>query len=555
MKKVLVCSLFQAREGETAYIRGLLCQKEMIEELYSDWIVRIYVGDTVDSQVVDVMQKWGWEIIIMPHNQYEGLYWRYLPFWDKSIDIWAVFDADTPLGYTRKKIEDIWLKSDKDFLSVFYDTGDGERINGGYFAVKRSANEKVQNAITIEEFKSYYKQAPYFSWDEIWLKEKILPIIKDSVFSWIVDWNGFEGDKEGRLHVKAEIPPFHSSIIRHNLTDGLRNGFNYCDNVFAYYSDGQPIRLERFNLIEKRLQDVPDFQTRISTFPDWVSEPTGYLKLDFNEIENYETEVLNEISSILYGTDHSEYINYADSTFLNGIIRKTKPKLVVEYGVSSGHSSAVILNAIKDIPNAKCCSVDYHKRDNYGQSAKDIGWLVHEKFSDLAHKWELYCGGVCCQYLDQITNNGKDKIDICFLDTVHSLPGELLNLLEVLPYMRENGIIIVHDIGLHTWEDKRSQIACHICLNTLNGKRIILWHDPQQGTHSKGINVVSNIGAVILDSNIENMHYPLFSGLSLPWTYQIKYNDYVRWLTHFRRFYPEKVVNIFENSYKLYNDL
>ena len=47
--------------------------------------------------------------------------------------------------------------------------------------------------------------------------------------------------------------------------------------------------------------------------------------------------------------------------FLNGIIRKYKPKKVVEIGVAQGGSSVVILNAIKDIPNAKLYSIDNMK--------------------------------------------------------------------------------------------------------------------------------------------------------------------------------------------------
>ena len=38
--------------------------------------------------------------------------------------------------------------------------------------------------------------------------------------------------------------------------------------------------------------------------------------------------------------------------FINGIIRKFKPKKIVEIGVYYGGSSAVILNAIKDIEGA-----------------------------------------------------------------------------------------------------------------------------------------------------------------------------------------------------------
>ena len=80
MKKVLSYSLFQLDPHETTYIRSCLASKEIIEELYPGWIVRIYVGDTVDKRVVDVLSGWGWEVIVMPHNNCAGLFWRFLPF-------------------------------------------------------------------------------------------------------------------------------------------------------------------------------------------------------------------------------------------------------------------------------------------------------------------------------------------------------------------------------------------------------------------------------------------------------------------------------------------
>ncbi len=46
--------------------------------------------------------------------------------------------------------------------------------------------------------------------------------------------------------------------------------------------------------------------------------------------------------------------------FLNGIIRKAKPKTIVEMGLSAGGSTCVILNAIRDMENTKLYSFDYN---------------------------------------------------------------------------------------------------------------------------------------------------------------------------------------------------
>ena len=52
-------------------------------------------------------------------------------------------------------------------------------------------------------------------------------------------------------------------------------------------------------------------------------------------------------------------MTFKERAFINGIIRKTKPKNIVEIGVSAGGSSCVILNAIKDLDDSRLFSFDY----------------------------------------------------------------------------------------------------------------------------------------------------------------------------------------------------
>ena len=51
--------------------------------------------------------------------------------------------------------------------------------------------------------------------------------------------------------------------------------------------------------------------------------------------------------------------------FINGLIRKYKPKKIIEIGVCTGATSATILNAIKDIEESKLYSVDLEKKIIY----------------------------------------------------------------------------------------------------------------------------------------------------------------------------------------------
>lgn len=273
------------------------------------------------------------------------------------------------------------------------------------------------------------------------------------------------------------------------------------------------------------------------------SQQTNYNEIDFSAIEFYDDNILARIEQDLLGKiEGTNYLkcemSYKDRAFLNGIIRKTLPTTIVEIGLSAGGSTCVILNAIQDIPDAKLYSFDYNTiwyRDVQSglNAGRQTGFLVNELFPELKSKWQLFTDGVPCKYLNALP---KEGVDICFIDTAHFNPGEHLNILEILPFMKRNGIIIYHDTAYHAISNRTGTTNC-ISINTLNGKRILLKSENTMG--------LPNIGAIVLDQNIENMLFPLFSNLSLPWAYDITNDDFVEMLKHFSKYYSKELVKIY----------
>jgi|GEM_PF-1245228 len=267
---------------------------------------------------------------------------------------------------------------------------------------------------------------------------------------------------------------------------------------------------------------------------------TNYDKIDFTDIENYERNILDKIKTKLEGKVFgSEYFKNEmtpkEQGFLNGIIRKTKPKNIVEIGLSAGGSSCIILNAISDI-DAKLYSFDYNKiwfHDNDKDNGRKTGFLVEQIVPDLTPKWELYAGGVPCKYFGSLPKNG---IDIVFIDTAHINPGEHLNLLEILPYMSKNGIVIFHDTQYHTLYDDTGATN-RIAINTLKGKRIHL-----QSEYTAGL---PNIEALVLDEITPDTVWALFSNISLPWAYKISEEDFVEMYKHYSKFYSPQMLKIY----------
>ncbi len=247
-----------------------------------------------------------------------------------------------------------------------------------------------------------------------------------------------------------------------------------------------------------------------------------------NNPENFDNHILDEINSILDeetpGNKLSE-MTYLERKFLNGIIRLTKPKKILEVGVAAGGSSSIILNAIKDMDNSILYSVDYNEKF-YRDKSKDSGFIVKEKFPHLLKNRKLYTGGVAAKFMDEI----GDDIDLCLLDTMHSNPGEFLDFLMILPYLKKNAIIIIHDIFTANTN--------LILFSAIRGDKI-LFKDKNQIFKNYGI------GAVVLDDNIMDFIFDYFFLLKSNWSYMPTEEDIEYIIKLFKKYYDNEMVEFF----------
>ena len=110
-----------------------------------------------------------------------------------------------------------------------------------------------------------------------------------------------------------------------------------------------------------------------------------------NKFLNFSNTFIETIDLNIFKKIENEIKNYIELTleeqkFMNGLIRKIKPRKIVEIGVSKGGSSVLILNAIKDIKGSKLFSID-KSIYCYREKHKKTGFVVEEKFPELLGKW------------------------------------------------------------------------------------------------------------------------------------------------------------------------
>ena len=222
--------------------------------------------------------------------------------------------------------------------------------------------------------------------------------------------------------------------------------------------------------------------------------------------------------------------------FLNGVVRRFKPKKLLEIGVREGCASSIMLNAIQDIDDSHLYSIDLDKRDF-------IGKCVNKLFPNYLSKWTLYKGDIAAKYMEKI---GKD-IDMVFIDSAHLEPGEILDFIMVLPFLSEEAVIVMHDIAnqitasikFKSWLKGRNEWAPYIIFNSMRGKTYL----------PSGKNLLTHdIGAKKLYANQKTYFHDYFRVLGGQWQYFPKEDFIIEMRKFIKKYYDEDCLNIFNEA-------
>ena len=244
--------------------------------------------------------------------------------------------------------------------------------------------------------------------------------------------------------------------------------------------------------------------------------------------DKYEVGKYLEIKEKLLNTKCSDmWLNQRE--FLNGIIRKFKPHKFLEVGVHRGGSSIIILNAMKDIKDSKLYSIDLNDK-------KNIGYCVHKYFPELSKKWKLFKGNIATEFLEEIGKN----IDMAFIDTAHYEPGEILDFLIILPFLRENAVVIFHDIANQiTISKNRREWAPYIIFNGIRGRNFF---------PSGNFLIKNDIGAKQLEKKKKKYYHDYFRLLGGQWQYFPKETHIIQIRNFFKKYYDEDCLTMFEEA-------
>ena len=185
----------------------------------------------------------------------------------------------------------------------------------------------------------------------------------------------------------------------------------------------------------------------------------------------------------------------------------------------------------------------------YCDKSKKTGYVVEERIPQLSPKWTLYTGGLACKFIDKI---GTD-IDFCLIDTVHRNPGEILDFLMILPYLKDGAIVVFHDIALHFitkvdiigWTKTYQKTNTNgLLMSAIKGTKIL----PEYVTTP-----YPNIGAIVIDKSTREQIWDVFNLLTQNWTYTIPEEEVSFIQKHFERFYNNSLIEIYKTAIQIYN--
>lgn len=252
---------------------------------------------------------------------------------------------------------------------------------------------------------------------------------------------------------------------------------------------------------------------------------------------NYRTVELYDDQGLITGLedilDQSEMSSY-ERSFLCGLLKEKKPKKILEVGVAAGATTAILLQFLKKerMEETQLFSVDYSEK-YYLDERWNSGFLASRYFSQNKN-WHLLLGHTVAAFLDEICADGE-KIDFLILDTMHILPGEIIDFLACLPYLADGAVVAMHDVSLNLRnENCYHASATRVLFSAVTGEKIY-------GRDVERYPLLPNIGAFIISNDTRKNVADLFSALHLTWDYLPSDSDWKEYKKVFQSFYENEL--------------
>ena len=230
-------------------------------------------------------------------------------------------------------------------------------------------------------------------------------------------------------------------------------------------------------------------------------------------------------------------------------LKKFHPQKIVEVGVCSGGTTAIILQCLEDIGQEyKMYSIDISAEYPHDNNL-ETGFIGKEALESvfipkgMIGTHQFYLGTILPLVIDEIGRN----IDFVILDTAHILPGEVLDFLTVLPYLKDNAVVVLHDV----YENQRLYQQIHQHATGLLFSAVVA--DKFLNFKSNDPNALRYPNIAAFQINNDTMKYieNVFLTLMIRWRYLPEDKQLDNYYSKLVENYPTKLNEIFVEALKI----
>jgi predicted O-methyltransferase YrrM len=241
-------------------------------------------------------------------------------------------------------------------------------------------------------------------------------------------------------------PDYDANLVR-NFPGKIFNAEKSCDNIVyanlkKMAKDGNVADAAWRAVLDEALEEA-----KTVAHADQVFERRAY-------IENYVKELTQK-----YGAHYSAgWVNPDDALFLYWLVRKLKPRTIVQTGVCNGMSSAfMMLGLVKNGADGSLHVIDlppvFNAKDPgwtvrgkvYGvviPEGKSSGWMVPDAYRDRLEVWNGDAKALLPKLVDKV-----GSIDLFYHDSDHTYDHMMFEFGEAKRKLKPGGLIVGDDVS------------------------------------------------------------------------------------------------------------
>lgn len=194
--KIISFSLWGRTEK---YLKGALENIELQWKYYPGWRCRFYVDSSVPEKIIEQLNEHA-EIARMPDGEGNfGLFWRFLPLDDLTVDRFIVRDTDSRLSAREADCVQEWEESGRWFHLMRDHPGHtGTPICGAMWGATKDFRPGYVGLLNnwLSGPRSFgHERGLYFYTDQTFLEDCIWPLVKDNHIAHESSPSRYPGDK------------------------------------------------------------------------------------------------------------------------------------------------------------------------------------------------------------------------------------------------------------------------------------------------------------------------------------------------------------------------